>query len=83
MKGFADDNLKFDENGRKFLNRVENIVRKGEIVRYEQFLLFYSVFKRLVLQTCKNQGLFWKGEKKNVCCQHFLLSPQHFLETNQ
>ena len=27
---------------------------------YEQFLLFHSVFKRLVLQTPKNQGLFGK-----------------------
>ena len=33
---------------------------KGDIVPYEQFLL-YSVFKRLVLQTQKNQGLFGKG----------------------
>ena len=37
---------------------------KGEIARYEQFLLTHSVFKRLVLQTRKNQGLFGKGFKK-------------------
>ena len=37
---------------------------KGEIARYEQFLLFPQCFqktKRLVLQTRKNQGLFGKG----------------------
>ena len=34
---------------------------KGEIAHYEQFLLSHSVFKRLVLQTHKNQGLFGKG----------------------
>ena len=34
---------------------------KGEIARYEQFLLFHIVFKRLVLQTRKNLGLFGKG----------------------
>ena len=55
MKEFADDNFKFDENGRKFSKKVENTVGKGEIARYD------SVFKRLVLQTRKNQGLFWKG----------------------
>ena len=41
---------------------VENIVGKGEIARYEQFLLFPLCFpKRLLLQTRKNQGLFGKG----------------------
>ena len=34
---------------------------KGEIARYEQFLLFLIVFERLILQTLKNQGLFGKG----------------------
>ena len=36
---------------------------KGEIAHYEQFLFTHSVFKRLILQTCKNQGLFGKGLK--------------------
>ena len=61
LKEFADDNFKFDENGRKFAKRVENTVGKGEIACYEQFFLSLSVFKRLVLQTRKNQGLFGKG----------------------
>ena len=39
-KEFADDNFKFDENGRKFFKWVENTVGQGEIARYEQFLLF-------------------------------------------
>ena len=39
MKEFADDNFKLDENGRKFSKQVENTVGKGEIARYEQFLL--------------------------------------------
>ena len=41
----------------------ENTVGKGEIARYKQFLLSNSVFKRFVLQTHKNQGLFEKGLK--------------------
>ena len=46
LKEFADDNLKFDENGRKFFKRVENTVGKGEIARYEQFLLFPQCFQK-------------------------------------
>ena len=30
----ADNNLKFDENGRKLSKRVENTVGNGEIARY-------------------------------------------------
>ena len=40
MKEIADDNFKFHENERKFSKQVENTVGKGEIARYEQFLLF-------------------------------------------
>ena len=45
-----DDNFKFDENGRKFFIT-------------SNFSFSHSVFKRPVLQTCKNQGLFGKGLK--------------------
>ena len=34
LKEFADDNFKFDENGRKLSKRLENTVGKGEITRY-------------------------------------------------
>ena len=61
LKEFADDNFEYDENGRKFSKWVENTVRKGEIAHQEPFLLSHSVFRRLVQQTCKNQGLFGKG----------------------
>ena len=47
LKEFADNNFKFDENGRKNLRQVENTVGKGEIARYEQFLLF-----QMFLKTC-------------------------------
>ena len=46
LKKFADDNFKFDENGRKFSKRVENTLGKGEIARYEQFLLFPQCFQK-------------------------------------
>ena len=44
LEEFADDNFKSDINGTKFSKRVENTVGKGEIARYEQFLLFPQCF---------------------------------------
>ena len=61
LKELADDNFTFDENGRMFSKWVENTVGKGEIARYEQFLLFSFFLKGIVLQTHKNQGLLGKG----------------------
>ena len=58
LKEFEDDNFKFDENGRKFFKRVENVT--------SNFSLSHSVFKRLILQTRKNQGLFGKGLREFV-----------------
>ena len=49
------------ENGRKFSKPVENSAGKGEIARYEQFLLFPQCFQKTYMQTRKNQGLFGKG----------------------
>ena len=46
LEEFADDNCKCDENGRKFSKQVENTVGKGEIARYEQFLLFQQCFQK-------------------------------------
>ena len=46
LKEFADDNFKFDENGRKLSKRVGNNEGKGEIAHYEQFLLFPQCFQK-------------------------------------
>ena len=46
LKEFVDDNLKFDENGRKLSEWVENTVGKGEMAGYEQFLLFPQCFQK-------------------------------------
>ena len=48
LKEIADDNAKFDENGKKLSKRVENTVRKGEIALHKQFLIFQQCF----LKTC-------------------------------
>ena len=60
LKEFADDNFKFDENSRKFSKRVEN-TEKEKLLVASSFSYSHSVFKRLVLQTHQNQGLFRKG----------------------
>ena len=46
QKEFADDNFRFNKNGGKFSKKVENTVGKGEIARYEQFLLFPQCFQK-------------------------------------
>ena len=46
LKDFADDNFRFHEIGRKFSKQIENTVGKGEIARYEQFLLFPQCFQK-------------------------------------
>ena len=46
LKECAAHNFKFDENDRKFSKRVENTVGKGEIARYEQFLIFPQCFQK-------------------------------------
>ena len=46
LKEFADDNFKFNKNGRKLSKQEENSAGKGEIARYEQFLLFPQCFQK-------------------------------------
>ena len=46
LKQSGGDNLKFDENRRKFSNWVENTVGKEEIAHYEQVLLFPQCFQK-------------------------------------
>ena len=65
MKMFANDNFKFDENGREFSKAVENTLGKGEIARYDQFLLFPQCFQKSCTADTKNQGLFVKGLSRN------------------
>ena len=38
--------FKCDENGGKFSKQIENTAGKGEIARYEQFLLFPQCFQK-------------------------------------
>ena len=60
LKEFADDNFKFDKNGRKLSKRVENTVGKGEIARYEQFLLFPQCFQKACFPGVSKGVIVWE-----------------------
>ena len=60
MKEFADDNFKFDKNGRKLSKQVENTVGKGEIARYEQFLLFPQCFQKACFPEASKGIIVWE-----------------------
>ena len=64
MKLSADDNFKFDENSRKFFKQVENTVGKGEIARYEQFLLFPQCFQKACFLGASNSVIVWQWVKE-------------------
>ena len=64
MKQSADDNLKFDENSRKFPKRLENTVGKGEIARYEQFLLFPQCFQKACFPGASKGVIVWEWVKR-------------------
>ena len=62
LKEFADENFKFDENGRKFSKWVENTVGKGEIACYKQFLLFPQCFQKTCTERhIKTRACLGKG----------------------
>ena len=60
LKKFANDNFKFDENGRKLSKRVEHTVGKGEIARYEQFLLFPQCFQKACFPGASKGVIVWE-----------------------
>ena len=70
LKEFADDNFRFNESGGMFSKRVENTAGKEKLLVTSNFSFSNCVFKRFVLHTRKNQGLFGKGLCLNfiVCC---------------
>ena len=51
----------FDENGEKLSKRIENIVGKEEISRYEQFLLFPVFSKDLYCRLVKTWACLGKS----------------------
>ena len=58
---FADDNLKFDENGRKLSKRVENTVKKEKLLVTSNLSFFHSVFKMFVSEGRQKVSLCGNG----------------------
>ena len=73
LKQSADDNSKFHETSGKFSKWVENTVGKGEIACYEQFLLFPTVFSRVLFSRASKGVIVWEWVNSI-----FLLFPQCF-----
>ena len=56
--------FKFDENVRKLPKRVKNTVRKGEIARNEQFLLFQQCFQKACFPWASKGVIVWEWVKQ-------------------
>ena len=65
LKEFADDNFKFDKNGKKLSKQVENTLGKGEIARYEQFLLFPQCFLKAWFPEAPKGVIVWEWVKNS------------------
>ena len=63
FKQFANNNFKFNDNSRKFSKQVENTVGKGEIARYEQFLLFPLCFQKACFRGVSKGVTVWEWVK--------------------
>ena len=65
LKQIEDNIFKFDEKCRKFSKGVENMVGKGEIARYKQFLLFPQCFQKACFLEASKGVIVWEWDK---CC---------------
>ena len=69
LKDSADDNFKFDENGRKFSKWVENTLEKGLIARLREIYPFPTVFsKDYHCRQVKTKACLKKGLSTIVFC---------------
>ena len=59
LKKIADDIFKFIQNGKQVQYRVVNVVRKGEIACYKQFLLFSQCFLQLYIFSASKCNIVW------------------------
>ena len=68
LKKVADDSFRFHENERKLTKWIENTVGKGEIARYEQFLLFPQCFQKACFPGALKGVIVWEWVKESSCC---------------
>ena len=64
LNEFANDNLKFDENGRITSDRSKTLWEKEKLLARSNFSFSHNAFKRLVQRTRKNQGFLGKRLKR-------------------
>ena len=76
MKEFADDNFRFDKNGRKFCNRVENCVGKGKSARLRAISPSPTVFTK----DTQKKGLFGKRLIIIICINVFKFVRSKFVQ---
>ena len=73
LKKFADDNFKFDENGRKLSKWVENTLGKRKIARYKQFLLFPQCFQKACFPGASKGFVVWEWVKLTLYHTKFII----------
>ena len=62
-KSFQTTISNLTKNGKKLSTRVENTVGKGEIARYEQFLLFPQCFQKACYPWASKGVIVWEWVK--------------------
>ena len=63
LKQSADNNFEVGVDSRKFSKLIENTVRKGEIARYEQFLLLPQYFQKACFPGASKGVIVWEWVK--------------------
>ena len=58
--------MTIEENGRKLFKPVENTKGKGEIARYEQFLLFPQCFQKACFPWVSKGVIVWEWVKHHT-----------------
>ena len=73
LKEFADNNFKFDENGRKLSIQVETLWEKEKLLVMNNFSFSHSVFKRLVSQGRQKVSMYGNGLRVNLLPKYPML----------
>ena len=71
LKAFADDKLNVTKMIISGFDSVENIVGKGEIACYEQFLLFPQCFQKASFLEESKGVIVWEWVKDNIHSQFY------------
>ena len=59
LKAFADNEINVTENLKFVLERIENIMARGENAGYQHFLLFPQCFQKLSFSGLSKVGIVW------------------------